>query len=208
MLCENCNKNEATIYYTQTINGNHTEQHLCDECASQLGVTSFSNQSSFMNQDSTLGSLLSTILGFPSGYTGTKPSTKTTLKCDNCGMTYEEFLQRGKFGCSDCINSFTPEIDNSLKRIHGFDTHTGKRPINYQPDSQDTPDIDIGNVNSGTGDNTSVEDIEEINDVTKLQTELKKAVKEEKYEEAAKLRDRIKDLNTEKEDKKKEEEDK
>lgn len=36
MLCQNCNKNEATTYYKETINGQTRELHLCPECAAKL----------------------------------------------------------------------------------------------------------------------------------------------------------------------------
>ncbi len=38
MKCENCGKREANVYYSYTINGKHTEKHLCDECAAKLGI--------------------------------------------------------------------------------------------------------------------------------------------------------------------------
>ena len=38
MLCQNCGKNEATMYFRQTVNGQTKEMHLCPECADQPGV--------------------------------------------------------------------------------------------------------------------------------------------------------------------------
>lgn len=37
MKCEHCGKNEATFYYKSNINGQVTEQHLCADCAKELG---------------------------------------------------------------------------------------------------------------------------------------------------------------------------
>lgn len=37
MKCKHCGKNEATFYYKSNINGQVTEQHLCGECARELG---------------------------------------------------------------------------------------------------------------------------------------------------------------------------
>ena len=39
MRCEHCGKNEATFYYKSNINGRVTEQHLCRDCARELGYT-------------------------------------------------------------------------------------------------------------------------------------------------------------------------
>ena len=38
MLCTKCGKNEATVYFSKTINGNKTEQHLCVECSKEIGI--------------------------------------------------------------------------------------------------------------------------------------------------------------------------
>lgn len=36
MLCERCNEREATIHYTELVNGVRSEHHICSECASKL----------------------------------------------------------------------------------------------------------------------------------------------------------------------------
>jgi len=38
MLCQNCNKREATIHITRIVNGKKTTQHLCGKCAAELGL--------------------------------------------------------------------------------------------------------------------------------------------------------------------------
>ena len=38
MKCEKCNQNEASVYYRTSINGETNEQHLCAECAGELGL--------------------------------------------------------------------------------------------------------------------------------------------------------------------------
>ena len=37
MLCEHCGKKEATFYYKTNVNGDVNEQHLCCDCAKELG---------------------------------------------------------------------------------------------------------------------------------------------------------------------------
>lgn len=221
MLCENCNKNEATVYYTEIVNGNYSEKHLCQECSSGAGITSFGSHSIFMNQESPLSSLLSTILGFSNDYTETKPQTQKDVVCETCGMTYQEFLKTGKFGCSNCINTFGTGLDSSFRRIHGSDIHTGKRPINYRDESPNTEGINVdskqdqandaqvkqGQTNVGQFKNTTKENNntqagnEKISDINRLQDKLNQAVKAEEYEEAAKIRDAIRDLKKKNEEK-------
>lgn len=38
MKCEKCNQNEASVYYRTSINGETSEQHLCADCAGELGL--------------------------------------------------------------------------------------------------------------------------------------------------------------------------
>ena len=40
MLCQNCNKNEANVKYTQIVNGVKKQMILCDKCAKELGLDS------------------------------------------------------------------------------------------------------------------------------------------------------------------------
>ena len=36
MLCERCQEREATIFYTEIINGVKSEHSLCSECAKEI----------------------------------------------------------------------------------------------------------------------------------------------------------------------------
>lgn len=88
MLCQNCNKNEANVRYTQIINGVKKEMILCDKCSKELGIDnmklslpiSFSNFfGDFLNEyDNNFMPLI---------------STPRETKCDKCGMSYTEFMQ-------------------------------------------------------------------------------------------------------------------
>ncbi len=57
MLCEACHKNNATVFYRQSVNGNSSERHLCADCAKkenllQDGVfAGFGNIGNFGNAD-------------------------------------------------------------------------------------------------------------------------------------------------------------
>lgn len=202
MLCENCHKNEATVSYSEIINGQHSEQHLCQECASSAGIVSFSSYSPFLNHDSSISSLLSTILGFPNNQTETKPYTKSDLVCDNCKMTYQEFLKTGRFGCYNCIDVFGSQIEDSFSRIHGSDTHTGKRPINYRANLIDSENINLASEQGQVRGDKSSEAFKEgktiESDIDKLQAKLSQTIADEEYEEAARLRDEIRALKKEK----------
>ena len=50
MKCEKCGKNEATMYYKETVNGVTREMHLCPECAQKENLGgAFENAFQSMN---------------------------------------------------------------------------------------------------------------------------------------------------------------
>ena len=186
MLCSNCGKNEANVHYTHVVNGNKTEYNLCDECAKKLGIDdidfsmpiSFSNfLSDFFEDDS----LLPSMAGLGSG------------KCPKCGLTYDEFAKKGKFGCGECYNTFASRIESVLKNLHGSAKHRGRAPKGLI-EGQSTKELKNNNiVQSKTRE---VDDTDKK--IEKLNNDIKLAIKEERYEDAAKIRDEIKKIQEEK----------
>lgn len=94
-------------------------------------------------------------------------------KCDKCGMTYGKFRQTGRLGCNYCYDSFKEKLIPLFKRIHGHDSHVGKVPKR------------AGGI------------IRIKREIEDLRKQLKMVVKKEEFEKAAELRDRIKDLEKE-----------
>ena len=183
MMCQKKKKNEVTFRYTQVINGVKKELNLCDNCARELGLKemNFSMPISF-----------SSFLGdFFNDYSDTLlPSfmgTQTT-KCKKCGESFDEFLNSGEFGCSNCYDLFEDRITPILKNLQGSTKHTGR---GYKKILSKISENETNKVAK-----------KEENEVTKLQKELQKAIKTENYEEAAKIRDKIKELEGSKKEKK------
>ena len=178
MKCQNCGENEANFRYTEIINGVKKEIALCDECRQKLGLQGLdfnipidfsSFFGDFLNEydESSVFPMLA------------KPKQ---LKCDSCGMTYDQFMKEGKFGCSNCYSIFDTKIEPILKRIHGESKYVGRK----------------GKVSKAPVHNeeNKIEDVKNEKEQTlaDLKKELKKLIKEEKYEEAAIIRDKIKTL--------------
>ena len=179
MLCENCGKNEANVRYTEIINGNKKEMHLCEECSQKLGISSKEFKMP-INFSSFLGEFFDDFE--PNSFLPEFNPIKE-LQCDNCGMTFEDFMNTGKFGCSNCYDAFESKIDPILKNIHGANRHIGR----------------LGEISSVTKQESKTKTDEKENkkqcELEKFQKELQKAIKEERYEDAAKIRDKIKKLN-------------
>lgn len=119
MLCQVCNKKEATIHYTKIINGEIQELHLCDECT--IGNNEFEFDSTFSFHKLLTG-LIDSIQEEPTKH------EKEDLTCSFCGLNYSRFKGTGKFGCGNCYETFEKKLDPLLKGIHGHNEHTGKVP--------------------------------------------------------------------------------
>jgi len=90
--------------------------------------------------------------------------------CEACGISYQEFRNHGRFGCPHDYDAFKAELLPLLESIHGDVRHLGKTPRRL-PRTQ----------------SAQVE-------LTTLRRRLQQLVTEENYEEAARVRDRIKEL--------------
>ena len=99
-----------------------------------------------------------------------QPQAAPSAACKRCGMTLSQFTRGGKLGCSSCCEAFAEYLAPTLKRLHSGISHTGKRPkkaaIVYKSK----------------------------NELENLKSELSKAITEERYEQAAQLRDKIREL--------------
>lgn len=96
-------------------------------------------------------------------------------KCPTCGITLQQIQQSGRMGCADDYSVFEDEMKVILKQIHGSIVHTGKRPGGLLPDPRILLEAEL----------------------LKLKKELDPIVKAERFEEAAKIRDRIKTIEEE-----------
>ncbi len=161
MLCQACGKNEATVEFTEIVNDEVKQLHLCDACAKKKGIE--------MEQHFSIADFLAGL---------SEPGTGV-MKCDKCGMTFDEFQKIGRFGCADCYLAFRENLRPLLKRIHGSTKHTGKSAKGRGADGPD-----------------------KRAEISVLKQRLQLAVDREEFEEAAKLRDRIRDLENKPGDKK------
>lgn len=92
------------------------------------------------------------------------------IKCPKCGFTQADFKKAGRLGCSDCYSTFAEGLEGLLKTMHKGTRHTGKVPQALQQ-SRDLAER-----------------------MKLLEKKLAKAVEEENFEQAALLRDEIKQM--------------
>lgn len=172
MLCDICAKFPATVHLTEIIDEQMNELHLCEECAR--------TKSAAMESQFGLSDLLAGMVDFE------KPSNKeeeiVSLKCPACGLTYADFKKIGRLGCAECYNVFRKYLAPLLKRIHGSNQHVGKSLSKVKP--------------SGFGPGRVYK---KKADLQELKDQLQQAIQKEAFEEAARLRDKIRELEAKKE---------
>ena len=178
MKCENCGRNEANVKYTQIINGEKKQMFLCEECSEKLGINDI-HFNMPINFTSFLTDFFNDVndISFMPTLGGNK-----ILQCSKCGLTWDNFLHTGKFGCSNCYDDFESRIDPILRSLQGATTHIGR-----------LGEVRTGNnIKQNLDDKIEKQENKAISKIEKLKEDLKQAIKEERYEDAAKIRDEIK----------------
>jgi protein arginine kinase activator len=91
-------------------------------------------------------------------------------ECEVCGIKFVDFRNTGRLGCPHDYQEFRDELLPLLENIHGETRHCGKSPRRL-PQNKETQ-----------------------SELIQLRKQLLQAVHKEAYEEAARLRDRIRRL--------------
>ena len=101
------------------------------------------------------------------------------IKCKNCGYTLSKYKSTGLFGCPSCYDTFKKEVDSILLKIQGKNRNIESK-----------------------NDRAIVKNVKEKikskkkNELEELKDELQKLIKEEKFEDAAIVRDKIKAIES------------
>ena len=172
MLCENCKKNTATVHMKGLLNGAKTELNLCQECSFNMVnmemPTSLENIfKGILESVQSMGPVTIGQMGLAGRPTARK---KAPGPCTVCELSYEQFKTTGKLGCEACYHAFPNEIVALFKNVQGSSHHEGKLPKRF-----------------GT-------QLRQQREVDKLRSTLKKAIDDENFEEAARIRDQIRNL--------------
>ena len=166
MLCQDCGKRPATLHFTKIVNGEKTEFHICEACARERGEMIPGAPNGF-----SIHNLLSGLLDFePMSAGGMREHKPPHSRCETCGMTYAQFSKIGRFGCSDCYRYFSAKLDPLFKRVHGNTVHVGKVPQR------------AGSL------------IRSKREIDRLKRDLQERIAREDFESAARIRDRIREL--------------
>ena len=113
VYCERCQTATATVHVTDLEGVKKIERHLCEDCANSLGLPLKNAQGL---------SMLEVFQQFmEKSSSGRRRGDRA---CPECGMTFTEFKQKGRFGCSRDYDEFLSRLVPLLQRIHGAAEHT------------------------------------------------------------------------------------
>jgi len=173
MECQECQKRPATLHLTQIINGQKKEVHVCEVCAAEKGYLTYPEDANSLHH------LLTGLFNFDTSKMHSNVLNQINeLQCPKCGMTISQFKETGKFGCASCYDTFSSRLDSILRRVHAGNTkHTGKIPKRTGIDLQAKKELKT------------------------YREKLQKLIEIEAFEEAAEIRDKIKELERKQRDK-------
>ncbi|MDP0489790.1 MAG: UvrB/UvrC motif-containing protein [Verrucomicrobiota bacterium JB023] len=109
------------------------------------------------------------------GPSALSPASGQQDTCPVCGFTRQKFQQVGRLGCSHCYQIFPDELDSRLPNMHRGVIHKGRMPVGARG-----------------GELLQAR-------LMRLKGELEEMIGKEKFEEAARLRDEILELEKEEE---------
>ena len=112
MLCEHCNKKDATSIFVSSENGKL--QYLCGACYRKI------------NNEVELESLAIKETN----------NIKIETKCPSCGTTFKEFKASNLFGCEECYNAFEEYLQSSFLLQFKEQKYLGKKPNIYYVEKQ------------------------------------------------------------------------
>lgn len=161
MLCEECGQHPAAVHLTQIVNNQRTELHLCQSCAAK-------RQEIGQLMPFSIHDLLAGFMDV--GKVSSAYEKAPAVRCEGCGLDYNQFKKTGQLGCRRCYVSFQKDLQPVLRKIQGRLEHTGKVPRRC-----------------GLA-------IHLRRQIQELRSDLKKAVETEAFEEAVRIRDRLKEL--------------
>jgi len=168
MKCQSCGEREASIHYIEIVEGQKTSQWICDSCAEKEGIAATETPLlSHGGLEVFLGGMLSNATVGPS-----PEQAPPEPVCDTCGYGYRQLQKSGVLGCPACYDTFRRQLLPMLRRYHGEVHHLGKLARSHGP-------------------LTSLR-----KDIARLKMQLEQTILQERYEEAAKLRDQIRDYES------------
>lgn len=167
-LCQMCKKRHAVLHVAQLSNNKYISIDLCEQCAEKKGMA-ISSSVAFSAKQS-LTEIFQGLLNKEEKQDASTPLSANKKTCPGCQRTYEDFRESGRLGCAQCYAAFSPQLAQLISKMHRSKQHRGKVP------------------------ELSSERFQTQRSLVDFKERLRRAVGNEEFEEAARLRDHIRDL--------------
>lgn len=197
--CDMCGKT-ASVHITKIVNGKKVKMHLCAECAEKANFKEIAFPPGLLPKIKELEESIK------------KGFAKAPLSnaCPNCGSSLDEMKKGSIFCCPEAYAFLKDSLDDLLTQMHGATFHKGKTPKFHIPQNpaetleklieginlQEEPLLQ--NLVQSVQNSDTAPSIEPKTFSKKpedsIRSELEKALSEERYEDAATLRDELKKL--------------
>ncbi|MFA6293308.1 MAG: UvrB/UvrC motif-containing protein [Victivallales bacterium] len=172
MICEICNKNEATIHIQEIVNSQKKSLNICQECASKKnGASSLLNGLNLADILYNISTNIPAPEETPINSLDQRVAPAPIVTCGKCGWSTLKFSEKGRLGCAECYKVFKDILSLAFKNMHKGTMHVGKRP--------------------GVPSKEADEDTRNAIELMKLQKHLEEHILREEFEKAAEIRDRI-----------------
>ncbi len=174
--CSACKKAVATVHVMDLQEGSVVSSHyLCESCAESKGIV-HQKQSTIQFSTEILENLLGGLKDSPEEKKKGKVSNlaDSDTVCPACRMTAAEFKVRGRLGCPRCYEVFRSAILPLLERVHDASTHRGRFP------------------------GRTAREAKVPTNMAELRRKLNNAIEAERFEEAAQIRDQLRQVEAEK----------
>lgn len=167
MKCQRCEK-PATFHITELTGGKPVELHLCEDHAREYLTQAGNEPASVSNVAAMFVQKVAKQMAL--GQTAEDLADLDQQICPYCGITFYDFRTQGRLGCPYDYVFFEKEIQPLLLNIHGESQHTGKRPTH-------SPELS-----------------RQRTELIRYRRQLQEAIREEHYELASRLRDKIREI--------------
>lgn len=173
MKCDLCTK-DASVFLTQIVNGQMTTVNLCETCSKEKGVTD------------------TTGFGLAEAFIGPTTARTQDVTCPACGFTQSQLKKIGRMGCPECYSTFREGLDSLLSAMHKGTTHVGKVPQHLMPPAPRAAPVVAPPPLQTDPPRKNAAELRKT--VAHLRRQLQSAVAEERFEDAARLKNEINEL--------------
>jgi protein arginine kinase activator len=172
MKCDRCGR-EATIEEVKRVGKTYIYSHLCESCAAETGVVGPSGSAS----------PIKAVVTIHGTHGASGPAS-----CPSCGLQFAQFREQTRLGCPACYTTFEDRLGPMIERAQeGGTSHVGKVPRRLLSAEAGGARGESLRLAMQSAERRSLR-------LDELQRHLAAALKAERFEEAARLRDEIRTL--------------